>query len=877
MKGAQAKANLNKLGLAGLPELIENISGTMATLQDHLKNTETAFDKTFRKLDKRIGTFEKTIKESNKTVDEGTKKTNEFGHEINQFGVAVTYANKRTTIFNNTLKALSKSAKPKKFELFSAKALLEYREQGGNILEYFAEFLTSSREEIRIAGFEAAKIRRAVFGFIPGGFRAISKIGFSLQFVGSTFRMIRENLQQTGNQAEKTESKAQKAIKATLGLYKFQFKGQKRILGFFSKSMKLIAKKDRLSRKLHKNQIKDTKNLQKERHKLTPVGFMLGKPNIQSGITPEEFADKANRKAGTEPMGKTKKSMFNLFLGLEDVVAKNFGMKLGPVFEGIFKRDVEKNMLATTDYLFSLAENLDAKTLDNKIAYYDKLRELGKTQTEYEVELNEQIEAKKLKNRIKSFYEVQVTERLEKRKLIKEQTKNLRTAMKDRMDAEKKVAQLQLDRDKKLDSMPAGKEKRKQILGLQKKIKEAQKELALSENKIGKITREGTRKGISADEAFKIKAKADPIKRSFGALSKGLTRGQNEAIVKQLKSINNATDEQGEPLSFLAKERKKMELRFKTYKPLKILKSIGFGISTAVRFLSKLFFGFLAFIAILFITLKLIGPTIMKAFEAAKMVFLFGLSMILPAVLTIWEGLQGLWNVVFGDGSITDFVNSLVTLTWGLLQLAAGLLITFGGTIITFALGIIGGLVATLGEKFRALSTKGKLAVAAGAIVMVVAFILGAKVWLVALLGFVVYKFLKDIVKDGVKETVEKLKDAVLQVKILKGIKDKISSGASKVGKFLGIEERARGGIVGLGETTLVGERGPELVKLPAGSRVYTNNQSRQMMGSTVNNFNITVNARDSSKEEMRRMADEIGRMVSLKINRRSSFRNSIL
>ena len=94
MKGAQAKANLNKLGLAGLPELIENISGTMATLQDHLKNTETAFDKTFRKLDKRIGTFEKTIKESNKTVDEGTKKTNEFGHEVNQLGVAITRANK---------------------------------------------------------------------------------------------------------------------------------------------------------------------------------------------------------------------------------------------------------------------------------------------------------------------------------------------------------------------------------------------------------------------------------------------------------------------------------------------------------------------------------------------------------------------------------------------------------------------------------------------------------------------------------------------------------------------------------------------------------------------------------------------------------------
>ena len=94
MKAAQAKANLNKLGLAGLPELIENISGTMATLQDHLKNTEKAFDKTFKKLDKRIEKFDNNLKENNKTVEESSKKTNEFGHEVNQFGVAVTYANK---------------------------------------------------------------------------------------------------------------------------------------------------------------------------------------------------------------------------------------------------------------------------------------------------------------------------------------------------------------------------------------------------------------------------------------------------------------------------------------------------------------------------------------------------------------------------------------------------------------------------------------------------------------------------------------------------------------------------------------------------------------------------------------------------------------
>jgi len=80
----------------------------------------------------------------------------------------------------------------------------------------------------------------------------------------------------------------------------------------------------------------------------------------------------------------------------------------------------------------------------------------------------------------------------------------------------------------------------------------------------------------------------------------------------------------------------------------------------------------------------------------------------------------------------------------------------------------------------------------------------------------------------------------------------------------------AEGG-VSAGGLTIVGEKGPELVNLPKGSRVHSNADSRKMTGSTVNNFNITINAKDSSKAEMRRMADEIGRMISSKINRSTS------
>lgn len=81
------------------------------------------------------------------------------------------------------------------------------------------------------------------------------------------------------------------------------------------------------------------------------------------------------------------------------------------------------------------------------------------------------------------------------------------------------------------------------------------------------------------------------------------------------------------------------------------------------------------------------------------------------------------------------------------------------------------------------------------------------------------------------------------------------------------IPRRATGGIVNE-NMTLVGERGPELVSLPRGSRVHTNNQTKNMGGKVTNNFNITINAKDTSDAELRRIAEKIGNMVNNKINR---------
>jgi phage-related minor tail protein len=90
------------------------------------------------------------------------------------------------------------------------------------------------------------------------------------------------------------------------------------------------------------------------------------------------------------------------------------------------------------------------------------------------------------------------------------------------------------------------------------------------------------------------------------------------------------------------------------------------------------------------------------------------------------------------------------------------------------------------------------------------------------------------------------------------------------VEKVAGIIPAFATGGVSAGGLAVVGERGPELVSLPRGSRVHSNAESRKMAGSgkSVNNFNITINAKDTSDAEMRRIAKSVGRQVMNELSR---------
>jgi len=86
--------------------------------------------------------------------------------------------------------------------------------------------------------------------------------------------------------------------------------------------------------------------------------------------------------------------------------------------------------------------------------------------------------------------------------------------------------------------------------------------------------------------------------------------------------------------------------------------------------------------------------------------------------------------------------------------------------------------------------------------------------------------------------------------------------------------EMAEGGVVNTNKHILVGEKGPELVKLPKGSRVHSNKDSKSMMGSnTINNtINVHVNGRiGASDREIRDIARKVGQLVNTEINRTTS------
>ena len=97
------------------------------------------------------------------------------------------------------------------------------------------------------------------------------------------------------------------------------------------------------------------------------------------------------------------------------------------------------------------------------------------------------------------------------------------------------------------------------------------------------------------------------------------------------------------------------------------------------------------------------------------------------------------------------------------------------------------------------------------------------------------------------------------------------------IGAGVGFAAAEEGGIVNSNQITLVGEKGPELAKLPQGTRIHDAKQTQKMLGAAsnkVNNntINVHVNGRlGASDAELRNIAKKVGSMINNEINRSTS------
>ena len=269
---------------------------------------------------------------------------------------------------------------------------------------------------------------------------------------------------------------------------------------------------------------------------------------------------------------------------------------------------------------------------------------------------------------------------------------------------------------------------------------------------------------------------------------------------------------------------------------------------------------------LMWFTLLLVGAflvfsIIRKIFDNAEVMktIMDTVKGVIEGLMIVLSGVFDIFGAFFGGGT---FGERLQLLLKGILKLWSGvgkILMTVVGAGIKLLGGLLLGTVEFLGQLL------------VGILHGTANFLLGllrkgvdgwikmAKFWFVDILwGGIIWPIISPIV-DAAKGLWD----------IAEGIWDDIADFLDDIGIF------ADGG-TSRGGMSIVGERGPELVSLSAGSTVYSNTESKKMLGGggggTVNNISVNVSGRvGSTDSELRDIAKKIGKMVSAEINRTTS------
>ena len=269
-----------------------------------------------------------------------------------------------------------------------------------------------------------------------------------------------------------------------------------------------------------------------------------------------------------------------------------------------------------------------------------------------------------------------------------------------------------------------------------------------------------------------------------------------------------------------------------------LFKGLKTFITLGTKFMFQMFF-IMAKVGAAALLFAFVWPSIKTAIEKVWPTLEKVGGVILAGLNMVWEGLSGIFDFLFGDASIEDFINSIFDIIGGLLTVAVGFI---GG-----ALVLLGAFLFKVGQDLWKRFSKYMLglwhnsrktfwAVAIGIGVAIVAWLYGFPVLMPALLVGAIY--------FGVKWLWDKM--------------------TSWIPFFAG-------GGVSKGGLAVVGERGPELVNLSRGSRVHSNRDSRKMVSSGGSTINVTINAHSLQDTELRRIAQKVGDMINRQVNRGTS------
>ena len=430
----------------------------------------------------------------------------------------------------------------------------------------------------------------------------------------------------------------------------------------------------------------------------------------------------------------------------------------------------------------------------------------------------------------------------------------------------------------------------------------------------------------TSDQKLKITRKVSKEARKLGVDAEGLldksgevvgpkeTQGKDGKLYRFDAKGKRISSRQFDKLKQLEKVAKKQNsLTSKAtrlaLKPFKAIMAIGAAVKKLVFYAAMQFMKLMLLLLVIVAAFKLIQPFLGNIFDAIKTmakVFIFGFELMASGLGELFTGVYNLFaGLITGD--MGQALEGLGQIILGGIDFVVGIFVATVGTLLS---GIVSFVASAFMEGFNKLGggisgliagvgnvVKGIAAVAAGVamVVAVVGMLLGAAVAFPALLvagialaiyfgvdlivavllevvGFLgrVWGKISDFsFSDLVNNLVAGISNAIRQIiDAIPKPSDAIRGIASKI-PFL-----ATGGTVKNSGIAVVGEKGPELVNLPAGARVNSNRDSAAMMsGNTIHNhITVQVTGRvGASDTEIRDIANKVAREINTRMNRTST------